>query len=249
MPNTGVKSPWRMSKTELTAELTALRVAVHPKWTVPELRATLIEQRQSLTPEVEHKLKGITSMKLEELIKKAEENGVELPAKPTRGLVIRLLRDASQEMGDSIMTFGRYKTWMYREVPETYMEWAVKEHAAKGKASDPQLAMFAIWAEEELRKRTLVKSAVPKVRPVADDPEATARIPVPEVETWSWSSTGSTDRSSARVGRGVRRSFSPQPRAEMKVEVPEAEAEEIRKLETRLAVLKQKNQITPTPSP
>ena len=42
-------SPWRMNKAELIRELDALQIPIHPRWTLPELRQTVIEHRQQRT--------------------------------------------------------------------------------------------------------------------------------------------------------------------------------------------------------
>ena len=43
-------SPWKMRRAELVSELESYEVPVYPKWTVPELRQTLIEQREVRYP-------------------------------------------------------------------------------------------------------------------------------------------------------------------------------------------------------
>ena len=81
-------SPWNMKKAQLLAELNERGVVVHTSWTVPELRQILIEQRDLEKPPsaVNDKMKGLTSLKLQELVDLAEKEGISLPTKPTRGL-------------------------------------------------------------------------------------------------------------------------------------------------------------------
>ena len=74
----GPPSVWKMNKDQLTRELTEMGVVVHPNWTVPELRATVKEQREALYPQMEKddKLKGITQLTLDQLTQKAVQEGL-----------------------------------------------------------------------------------------------------------------------------------------------------------------------------
>ena len=137
MSSTVLTSPWRMNRAELLIALDALQVPIHPKWTVPELRQTLIEHRQQVMGEQEDsKMKGLGKMSLAELKAKCEENQVSLPVKATRGLMIKLLREAVQPSGEQVMVFGKYKYWMFKEVPMDYAKWAVAEVAANPNSSE-----------------------------------------------------------------------------------------------------------------
>ena len=85
-------SPWKMNKPVLTATLTALGVPVRPEWTVPELRSLLSEQRDA-EKTTSSELKGLSGMKLDQLIQKCKDLNIQLPPKPTRGLLTRMIRD------------------------------------------------------------------------------------------------------------------------------------------------------------
>ena len=117
------QSPWHRTRAELLVALDSMGIPVHPKWSLPELRQTLIEHRQQVLGEPEDKkLVGLGRMSHAGLKEKCEENHISLPAKATRGLMLKLLREALQPAGDQVMTFGRYKSWMFKEVPKEYAE-------------------------------------------------------------------------------------------------------------------------------
>jgi hypothetical protein len=102
---------------------------------VPELRQTLIEQTRVEVDATPLALKGLSKMNLADLKTRCDEEGVSLPEKPTRGLMIKLLREKVQPAGEQVVTFGKYKSWMYKEISETYLKWAIKETDANANAS------------------------------------------------------------------------------------------------------------------
>ena len=82
-----------MKKEQLLQELGERGVVVHRSWTVPELRQILIEQRDLEKPQVNNeKMKGLTSLKLQELVELAEKNGLTIPTKPTNRGAIRTVQ-------------------------------------------------------------------------------------------------------------------------------------------------------------
>ncbi|CAE7917780.1 RE2 [Symbiodinium sp. KB8] len=163
-----------MKKPELLEELKRHGVPVHPKWTVPELRSVLGEERakkQGTTPQ-----KGLSSMTLDELRTTAEELRIDYPKTANKGALMRMIRDTTQDVSERLMTFGRYKGYLYREVPPGYRRWAREEVARNTNASN-DLVMFAAWAERELHSQT----------PAAyHDPEAAAMIPYNPEDESAW---------------------------------------------------------------
>ena len=129
MTATDLASPWKMRKDELLSELRSYGVVAHMKWTVPELHHLTIEQRKERGIGIDQPdpMAGITKKKLEELMADARELGMELPPKPTRGLLIRMLRDAKNTADETIINFGRFAVYFYREVPQSYRVWAMRE--------------------------------------------------------------------------------------------------------------------------
>ena len=248
-------SPWKMLRADLIRELEVYEVAIHPKWTVPELRQTLVEQREIRYPKGSaDPSTGLTKMKLPELIEKAEAMDLELPPKPTRGLLLKMLREAIQPPTDRVMTFGKYKSWLYKEVPESYMEWSIKEVRANTNAS-PDLRMFSNWAEQELAARKQRAKSSGYVT-VSDDPEVRAMtmIDPPDVASVrSWTSSASKASSKYRTPTKEKRALPIDQEIEeiesMRPDMTPEDRETLTALETQLAVMKQKYQMPPRGSP
>ena len=148
------------------------------------------------------------------------------------------------------MTFGKYRSWLYQEVPEGYMEWAVKEVQANTQ-SPPDLKIFAAWAVGELERRMERSRAKGNVA-AKEDPEVKAVIPPPDVASVrSWrSSMSSVGSSPAKMSdkRSLVESDMEDLRA-MQAELNEEDANELMALETKLAALRQKNRLPPRGSP
>lgn len=64
--STAPTSPWKMNKAQLTQALVELQVVIRKEWTVPELRATLLEE-QELRGLTKHKPFGISHLRLDQL--------------------------------------------------------------------------------------------------------------------------------------------------------------------------------------
>ena len=243
-------SPWRMRRENLVNELEGYGVPVHPRWTVPELRQTLIEQREVRFPKGEsNPATGLTKLKLEELIAKAKELDIEVPVKPTRGLLLKMIRESIQPPGEHVMTFGKYRSWLYQEVPEEYMDWAVKEVRANSNSS-PDLRLFAKWAQDEMNTRKNRAKSRGLVLP-AEDPEVKAVIDPPDVSSVrSWRSSvsqASTLRSTGKDKRQLEETI--EELNGMQPDLTEEDKEELMKLETKLAAMRQKYQLAPRGSP
>ena len=143
-------SPWRMNRPELLVALDAPQIPVHPRWTVPELRQTLIEQTRMEVDVTPSALKGLSKMNLADLKTRCDEEGVSLPEKPTRGLMIKLLTEKVQPAGEQVVTFGKYKSWMYKEIPEIYLRWSIKETNANANSSPAGLGEAGKLGQGEL---------------------------------------------------------------------------------------------------
>ena len=239
-------SPWKMRREELVTELESYQVPVHPQWTVPEIRQSLIEQREIRFPRGEaNPATGLTKLKLEELLTKAAELEITVPAKPTRGVLLKLIREAVQPPGDHVMTFGKYRSWLYKEVPESYMDWSIREVRANSNAS-PDLKLFAKWAQTELsgRQARMKKSGTVLA---TDDPEVKAVVEPPDVASVvSWKSSvsqGSSRRSPGKDKRQLEEEI--EAISAMQSELSEEAQAELAELEMRLAALKQKHHIPP----
>ena len=152
-----------------------------------------------------------------------------------------------QPAGEQVVPFGKYKSWMYKEIPEAYLHWAIKETNANSNSS-PDLVKLANWAKEDLEKRA-TQARVAGAVPMAEDPEVRAKHPPPPVSSagssasWSLMSAGGY---TTQRGRGT-----PFPKrdaatmdaarmAEMDMELPEEAQAEMLRLETEMAVIRQK---------
>lgn len=218
------KSPWKMNKAEIVLALESMQIPMHPKWTLPELRQTLIEHtRDAASIEERQALRGI---------------------KPSRGLLLRMLRDHLQPAGDHL---SRYNTWMYREVPQDYRDWAVQEVAANPNHS-VDLHKFAEWClMEKNAKRTSASSATP-----ADDPEVKAVVPPPPPMGYQDFAKRMTLGQSEPHPKGatpkkpaVKREMPAEASAPMAVTVPQEVQEEIERMEAQVQALRQRHNMPP----
>jgi len=244
-----LQSPWKMKRDDMVRELESYQVVIHPRWNVPELRQTIVEQRELRFPKKEkNPATGLTKMSLKELTETAEELGLTVPPKPTRGLLQKMIRDQVQPPGEQVMTFGKYRSWLFQEVPEVYMDWAVKETKANVNAS-PDLKLFATWAAEELQRRA-ERSKAGGYLAVREDPEVKAVITPPDVSSVrSWrSSQSSTPSVKTSEKRALVESDMEEVKA-MQADLSEEDAKELMDLETKLAAIRQKNHLPPRGSP
>lgn len=246
------KSLWDMSKAELIAQATEEGIVYHSSWTTGELRSLLQEQRQAT--KTASPVKGLSSMTLGELQNKCAELGLGIPEKATKGLLMRMIRDQTTPPDQEIVTFGRYKNHKMCEVPQGYLEWSIRETESNPNASN-ELRHMAAYAKAKFEKETAHKEVVA-------DPEVNAVIPYHEEETrssrtsrttWSMvqgtSSKGYANQEPIRPGpKGIAKASPkslvrkspgdeqrPQP---MQTELPPEAMQEINELMTRLAVLR-----------
>ena len=141
-----------------------------------------------------------------------------------------------EQSGDELVTFGRFRGRMYKEVPTSYLEWSIKE-CKSNESSSLDLQKLARWAETKLEK---------DIRTVPPDPEVNAKIPyVPPLEE---SGRGSSSSQWPMVGsqhpvepggraKGTRKWDFQGERGQLSKEMPEEVANELEALRTRLACL------------
>ena len=82
--------------------------------------------------------------------------------------------------GSKVMTFGKYKHWLYREVPEEHMTWAIRETGANPNSGE-DLVKFAGWCKRELEHRE-VRLKKSGAVPTKEDPEVNAIHTPPDGE-------------------------------------------------------------------
>ena len=223
-----------MNKSEIVESLRIRGAPVHSEWTLPEVRQILMEIYQEEKPKTvaNEAMKGISKATLEDLIQRARTLNVSLPPKPTRGWLIRALRDATDTPAETLVTFGKFKGWMFKEVPQQYLDWSIAEVDGNVNASE-ELRLLANWARQQVDK----PKANPRTRSLATDPEALAKIPPPSVRDMydgpsgsdaSWSAVSSS--TTGRRGHAAKAA----PKKMM------SEEEEINLLESRLSMLKER---------
>ena len=166
---------------------------------------------------------------------------------------MKMLREHTQDDGEKVVAFGRYKAWMFKEVPQGYLDWAVKEVKQNPNASEDlrQLASYAQAKvvkekdEDEVDKKGL---RTPKmVARAGRDPEEVAVVTPPHLEVKSWSSASEVSGATSgyRRQRITRKSEARGPTETMAVDMSAEDLEEMQNLRTRLAVLQQKNNLDP----
>jgi hypothetical protein len=231
-----------MKRSELVEELDRRGIAVHHNWTVPELRSILLEQKElEKPPKGENPVKGLTKMTLAELSAEATRLEISMPPVPTRGLLMRLIRDVKSTPGQTLVTFGKFKGWMYQEVPLGYLQWSMQEVKANPNSS-PDLVRLATWAQGEVERRQKTASSSTEV---AKDPEANAVVPPPKMKDLGRHG-GYSDASWSRVsGCSSRRGVARRGPEIISDSDLEDEGEDpnltIKKLEDRISALKKRN--------
>lgn len=231
-----LSSAWKMNKEALLNELRGMDVLVHQSWTVPELRTLLIDKRKEIHGEPTKAVTGLSKMSLEQLIEECTKAKIDLPQKPTRGQLMLLLRDSKNSPDETVVPFGRYRGWMYQEVPQGYMEWAVREVIANTNPS-PDLVKFANWANGKLTSMRERKGY--PLKNLEADPEAKAKVKPPTLSDVE-SSDSSWSRVSTTTSRKPPRKALREHEMEEDVEDCEDAQAEIAKLQKRLEALKRK---------
>ena len=141
------------------------------------------------------------------------------------------------------MTFGKYKSWMYKEVPTAYMEWSIKEVAANSNPC-PELKQFATWAQDHLAKRDQQAKASGLIN-LKDDPETNAVIPPPwvadgsETSVATWKTEASTvSRAAAAGSRKAKRDAETIDVDNMDSQPNEEVQQKLTELETQAAIIR-----------
>ena len=154
-----------------------------------------------------------------------------------------MIRDSTKSASEEIVCFGRYRNYMYKEVPEGYLRWATQEVEANANAS-MDLRKLANYGREKLNPQDL------------EDPEKNATVKyIPSVgdsRTDGYSSQWTTVSEPA----GSQAPFPPKTKASaskktharsddhearpMNQDVPPEVLEELKNLSTQMALIKSK---------
>ena len=122
-------------------------------------------------------LKGLSGMKLDQLIQKCKDLDIQAPPKPTRGLLMRMIRDGVPATPNELVSFGRYRRYRYCEVPMSYLDWAIDE-CHNNENHSPDLARLVKWAKENKGKATS-SAGISKPKGYRDPEEVTRKAPPP----------------------------------------------------------------------
>ena len=224
------QSVWKMRRGELIDALKEMNVKFEREMTVPELRSVYMEARGP----VGRQGLGLTKCTVEQLKEKCREEGLVIPEKAMQGLLLRLLRYSMETSGETEVTFGQYKHYIYREVPEEYLQWAVTEWT-QSENCIPDLARLARWAD---RRDQAPPSRGYGARSSVD-PELTAKNKPPPARLPARASTVAKVKNSppARKTRGRALEESEDFSMVSSVDGPLSTEEEIHDLQERLKIL------------
>ncbi|CAE7880913.1 hypothetical protein AK812_SmicGene39713 [Symbiodinium microadriaticum] len=113
-------------------------------------------------------------MTLEELKQKMDELGLQIPPKPTKGLLARMIRDLTKSAEEEVVVcFGRYRNHTSKEVPEGYLCWAISKVSEKYQRVDgpPQAGELCKGEAEPPRDGGPRAECDGEVRPLRDGPQ------------------------------------------------------------------------------
>ncbi|CAE7361897.1 RE2 [Symbiodinium sp. CCMP2592] len=230
----------KMTKAELLSECNRVGLVVHRNWTCEEIKATIMEHRMNDPNQQQATvMKSITSLTLPELKEKADQLGVLYPSQVTKGNLMRLIRDHTKTPGTELMKIGKFKGYEYQEVPRSYGMWAARE-IRMSPNPHVELVRFAQWWEAKEYETHYGDRGT--IEENATDVVTEGR---PHVENRDPTIPASRDLpyDPRTTKRGNTHGDSP----DMEAEADPATLEEIRALETRLAVLKQKAKASSAP--
>ncbi|CAE7477908.1 unnamed protein product, partial [Symbiodinium microadriaticum] len=247
----------KMNKVQLLSEASRLGLVVHRNWSVEEIKAVIQEHRMNdaaNTPA--HQMRSVTNLTLPELKVKATELGVMFPSNITKGNLLRLVRDHVGTPANELMKIGKYKGWEFQEIPKEYGMWAAREVRMNGNPH-VELVRFAKWWEDDQYQKHYGDQA---------NIEKNATVPFPDspsqaAPSGASSSAGTSLHEWRVTGLPTQHDDYPIPpkvnkrgssgagySADMDQEIDPKTLEEIRALETRLAVLKDKAKVGSTPT-
>lgn len=133
-----------MRRADLIDALKEMNAEYDPAMSVPEMRSLYMELRGPVGKQG----LGLTKCTLAQLIERCQDEGLTVPEKPTRGLLLRILRFSTMTDENSEVTCGQYKNYLFKEVPQDYLDWAIKEWEKGGQCS-ADLARLAKWAKKQ----------------------------------------------------------------------------------------------------
>ncbi|CAE7360399.1 GIP [Symbiodinium sp. CCMP2592] len=230
----------KMTKTQLLEEALRLGLTVHKSWSPEEIKAIIMEHRVAQNEkDATVVMKKVSQLTLPELKKKAQSLNIDFPASITKGNLLRLVRDSLNTPDNELM-----KIREFREIPHQYGVWAVNEVKSSGNADD-ELIRFARWFENKQHENKGYASS---------DVGSSLPGPYPGTESSagsSWRGVWEENLPTRAVNMGEKptRDRPKRPTVDTDSAYPEKDMDdepdadtlaEIQKLETRLALLKDK---------
>ena len=137
-----------MNKEQARAHLRTLGEDPHSKWTTIEIKSRI----QELTERDHKKGLGVNSNSTKaEMEQMCRVKGLTVTSNDTKGSLLRKLRYAQEFEVDgsdeTIVGFGKYADMKYKEVPQSYLNWAIEVFQEGGpRDCCGQLARLAKWA-------------------------------------------------------------------------------------------------------
>ena len=130
------------------AHLRSLGEEPHPSWSSIEIKARITELTEH---DQRRKGLGVNSNSTKEQMKQmCVLKGLSVTSNDTKGSLLRKLRQAQEyEVGGSeetLVGFGKHASLKYREVPESYLTWAIDTFQEGATTCDGRLARLAKWA-------------------------------------------------------------------------------------------------------
>ncbi|CAE7529744.1 GIP [Symbiodinium sp. CCMP2592] len=160
-------------------EALRLNLTIHSSWSVGEIRQVIIDAKKD-SGETSSVPRGLASMTLDQLKSQAQELEIPVPHRATKGQLQMMIRDlVTRDKAEAVVTFGRHRGKLFKEVPSQYLEWAMKEVQARGTDnSGPDLVSLANYA----------KSIFEPEPQVMYDPELDPKVPLPSESSSCWES-------------------------------------------------------------
>ena len=161
---------WHMNKTQLLSKAMEMGITVHTSWSVGEIRQLIQEKKKALgiTSEVP---KGLASMNKAQLLEQCRLLDIGVPEKATNVHLMLLIRDCcTKHKGDAVVPFGRHKGKLFKEVPQSYLRWAIQEVKARGpEGANPELVSLSVYGAHVLKDNP----------GEGYDPEQSPLVPIP----------------------------------------------------------------------
>jgi hypothetical protein len=220
-PGEGPQPVSEMHRADLIAELHSYEVDINPRWVAIELGYLLREQRLARgIGRQKDPMSGMPEKPLAELVKICEEKTLRVPPKPTKGLLLLMLREhfEEQSMEEEVMTIGKDL--------RQQVQWKMRTLFNKDDED------FNGGKPSRTTKTSTASNAGPST-----SRSVTANRGMPP----AWPLAGPISRRKADLMEAT-----PATPAPMESSIPPEESARIQELEAQLAVLRDKHKLPPS---